>query len=318
MKKEGNLVYELNILMGLPGSGKSYYAKNNFHESSSCCHYSDFIIDLDKHMHNDMETTVKEACDNSDLKLFCTEFRHHARYYPIKVCVDGLITTKNNLFDVVKNLIEYISKYYNNEFDSKFYVHLNVHQWNEDRDGSLHNDALRIKCGERTLSSKISIEHCPYDNISEKDLEELTSLYSCITYTNIVKHNFHWCNYYDIVLEPLVENDMNTFGEYCGKSKYIYSEEWSGGGTWANCWGNEGAIYEDNPKEFEKLDKLLEKIAPNITYLQYKKIENACLSIEETEEYDYYGGCEKKLRWKCDLKKLYDLLKEMKYIEENG
>lgn len=320
MKKIGNQVYELNILMGLPGSGKSYYAKNNFHESSKYAHYPDFIVDLDKHMHDDIEMTVKEACDDSDLKVYCNELHPYGNV-PVKVCVDGLITTKDNLYNVVKNLIEYISKYHDSKWRGPFDVHLIVHQWKEDREGSLHNDALRVKCGERTLSSKISIENCPYETIGKEDLEQLALLYSCITNTNIVKHKFHWCNYYDIVLRPLVGIDRNEYyGGRChnentpGKTKYMYSEDWSGGGTWSNYKGDEGSIEADSPKEFVKLDKLLEKIAPNITYLQYKKIEKKCISIEETREYDYYGGCETNLRWKCDLEALYDLLKEMKLI----
>jgi len=46
--------------------------------------------------------------------------------------------------------------------------------------------------------------------------------------------------------------------------------------------------YDSEPK-FKVLDLILEKLKPNITYLQYKKIENMIHTNEETE-YEYYGN----------------------------
>ena len=69
-------------------------------------------------------------------------------------------------------------------------------------------------------------------------------------------------------------------------------------------------------KKFEELDNLLEEIAPNVTFLHYKKIRSQCVKTEESYERDYYGGGCSYLNWVCDLEKLYDLLEQQGYIEE--
>ena len=58
---------------------------------------------------------------------------------------------------------------------------------------------------------------------------------------------------------------------------------------------------------------MLEVIAPNLTFLQYKKIENECIEMDEWSNYEYYGGVTYKARYECDLYRLQELLNEMGY-----
>jgi hypothetical protein len=60
-----------------------------------------------------------------------------------------------------------------------------------------------------------------------------------------------------------------------------------------------------------ELDTLLEKVAPNISFLQYKKITNECISTKDFSEGDYYGGCVYYSQYVLDVKSLFDILKEI-------
>ena len=74
--------------------------------------------------------------------------------------------------------------------------------------------------------------------------------------------------------------------------------------------GNSPYKYEnDIPNDrFVVLDLVLEKIKPNISYLQFKKIEKMIHTNEETE-YAYYGNS---TDWKVE----YIILSELeKYLE---
>ena len=83
----------------------------------------------------------------------------------------------------------------------------------------------------------------------------------------------------------------------------------TGGMRGGSCWGGELKPMEDWEKdkepEFEALDKILEEICPNITFMQYKRI---CQSvIEEDSEYypDYYGNSTEYGVKKVKLENLY-------------
>ena len=73
----------------------------------------------------------------------------------------------------------------------------------------------------------------------------------------------------------------------------LVSEQWvSGGKRGGNCWGDsadELVIADDPPTEFAVLDELLELVCPNITYLQYRKLQKHIHRVEYTE-YEYYGN----------------------------
>jgi len=71
----------------------------------------------------------------------------------------------------------------------------------------------------------------------------------------------------------------------------VYSRYETGGRRGGNCWGNKAEAYAaEQPKEHMKvLDILLEKIAPQITFLQYRKIQELVHDSEETD-WEYYGN----------------------------
>ena len=71
------------------------------------------------------------------------------------------------------------------------------------------------------------------------------------------------------------------------KGRYIYSESLSLGGESGNCWEKKWSISVEEQKEFSELDDFLIKVAPDISFLQYKRIFNHCVDKVELHEYDY-------------------------------
>lgn len=81
--------------------------------------------------------------------------------------------------------------------------------------------------------------------------------------------------------------------------------------TGGSCWGGElhGETFGVPANWFQVLDMVLEKLSPEITYLQYKKIAKLIHSNDETE-YEYYGNS---TEWKVE----YIILSELeKFLNE--
>ena len=97
------------------------------------------------------------------------------------------------------------------------------------------------------------------------------------------------------------------------------SNKWCTGGAYGNCWNDSmSPVSAENPVDFTALDKLLEEICPNITFLHYKKITKECVETESSYEADYYGGGCHYANWVCDLRTLYSVLENLGYINEEN
>lgn len=163
------------------------------------------------------------------------------------------------------------------------------------REACLHNDI-----GRRTKSARITIQNEKYETPDCEYISKETGL-SCKLQKHIVVRKSN----YDMFCD--VNNIVNK--------EQLLSDSWSLGGTFGNCWNDKlGTLSPESPKPFKEFDELLERICPNLTFLQYKKLERECTEIAEYEESDYYGGTEYRSYHKCDLRKLYNLLNEMGYI----
>lgn len=75
------------------------------------------------------------------------------------------------------------------------------------------------------------------------------------------------------------------------------AEYWrTGGVSGGSCWDtgdNDDQFYdmESEPEpEFESLDKILEHFAPNVTFLQYKRLIQDCVERGDHRENEYYGN----------------------------
>ena len=113
-------------------------------------------------------------------------------------------------------------------------------------------------------------------------------------------------------------SDQGVFNEPYGcdgiKELIVYMRWSEGGSSGGNCWNDdESEEYdgEDKPK-FKALDMVLEILKPEITYLQFKKIEE---SLESTtkHEWEYYGNYDDYGIEYIKLKDLIEILESFYY-----
>jgi len=113
--------------------------------------------------------------------------------------------------------------------------------------------------------------------------------------------------------------DWKAFGEkyelYMDENGKVKGESWCLGGSWADCWGGGGSVSgEAQPDGFRELDELLEKVCPNITFLQYKGIYNEIVLTDEYGDSDYYGGSTSYAYKYFMVENLYNALKKRELI----
>jgi len=311
--------FTFHILVGLPGSGKTYFAESNF-PNQHWNHLEKFHIDLDNcKKTGNFKTDIFNALN--DKKYAMQEIYCRGHYNNVDICLDGLITTIEQIKSVMDVCLYYMKTCAASYLNYK--VKFVIHKWNDDRETCMLNDIKRVKDGVREHTSTISIENIPFDKFDINDFKTYFDNNENISDIIVKPHTVKKITTYDTIFYPLVSEDRNEYsGGRCRnenkpqKTKYMYSESWSGGGTWGNCWGDTGEISGDDPNDFKEFDELLERLCPNITFLQYKKIYHECVDIETTYEHDYYGGSETIHRWRCDMEKLYKLLIEKNFIKE--
>lgn len=122
--------------------------------------------------------------------------------------------------------------------------------------------------------------------------------------------------------EPKAEKSLfvKSVEQILGNQYYFRNEgklevTWTTGGmTGGSCYDKgEDVRYpveaEEEP-EFEALDRALEALCPQITFLQYKKLVKTVVSRDETFENAYYGNYYNKMTKSVDLNVLEQYLKE--------
>jgi len=92
-------------------------------------------------------------------------------------------------------------------------------------------------------------------------------------------------------------SDQGIFREPWGipvhiKEHVIYMRWETGGMTGGSCWGGEPYPYSGDPKpRFKVLDTVLKMLKPDISFLQFREIEDLIHTNHETK-YEYYGNSE--------------------------
>jgi hypothetical protein len=269
------------LCVGLPGSGKTYFLKNNYpNDRSTFDEDYEFLSDDDK---IDVVKTVGNRVKSN--------FQYLRIYNELKpIIIDCLITTNSELNKVIDRIYETSIK----EGVSDR-IHFVIHFWKENRELCLYNDKGR----RREKSSEISIRNLPleYPTVNNSDIDY-----------EIIEH--------DVIAAPSLNIYFNKYKDSQKNDFILTSESWSAGGSWGNCWGGSGTISPDPvPQSFKEFDEMLEKLCPDISFMTYKKLYNETVTIEERSENDYYGGTEYRHNYKCDLEKLHKLMVELNIIE---
>jgi len=271
----------ITILYGLPGSGKTFYTKRLENNWTSIVHMDDYIVD-------GKYKPISEVL--SGLKGI----------FKRNLVIDSLITTQEKLEDIIKETHDFFERCGGARHD------LTVVYWNEDRDACREN--INRRADGRNVS--VTINNIPFEEVDEGRI--IRFVYNMDRKVHILfKHRYVFTDgNWDFYFQPLIDNSWDQ------ADKYYYSDDWSRGGDWADCWGNHGDIEPSEQPEFTDFDKLLENVCPNISFIQYKRIFSECVEIDNFEESDYYGGTEYKSRYKLDVRKCYEMLRERNLIEK--
>ena len=270
--------YKIHILMGLPGSGKTFFAKS-FGDKVS-------YFDLDSnhgHITTDYILRILE-CYNEEV-----------------IVLDGLILTSEDLKFLLDTILGWGER-------RKKFLEFEIHYWKEDREGCLRNDELRVKdYFSRDKNSGITIRNAKFD--SPEVITNTLQSYPNLSF-NIQEHKVYSPSSLDLVIHKYSPRHVN--GKYV-----LTSKTWCNGGSWGDWRGNHGTVASEDPKEFTELDDLLTELCPEITFLQYKKICRECVTLETYEESDYYGGSTSNSYHMCRIEDLIKSLKEMNLIDED-
>lgn len=276
LKIDQNLVY-LYIVYGLPGSGKTTFLYKTF---------DFFKPDRDFQFFN-MDFFVKSG--RTDLKAFFKE-RFSPRYMgygqEYTFVVDGLFLTPKDVTEFVDKMAEFYDRCY---FAVQLYI------WKENREACLNNDEQRLEDGTRDVPSADTIKNAVYVVPQEKDL---VSNNPRVEYLKPEFKDVHYANNYE-----------KFFNRYNVNNDEMRSEEWRVGGSERSFYRDERSVDAEEAKDFDNLDKFLETMCPDISFLLYKKIKRECVTLEKRESYDYYSSYTYNY-WRCDLKKLYQILTE--------
>lgn len=281
----------VEILIGLPGSGKTHYAQTingekflNTYNNKTC--YIDFDASYKKNY------TLTRVLMDSDFPRGILQENKNWNHW----IFDGLFLTnesQKNLLDAMQDICK------KNKVFDEYVINVRFVYFKENREACLFNNSFR----EDSRQAQITIKNA---NIERPMLKEYAERYGLSFDFSIKEKNVRKMNLYEIKFKSK---------ESYEKQDEMHSEEWSLGGTWGNCWGDSGTISaSEKPNEFKEFDDLLLDICPNITLLQYKKLYRETVSIGTRHEYDYYGGSCTYEFYSCDLKKLYDMLVEMNLI----
>ena len=90
----------------------------------------------------------------------------------------------------------------------------------------------------------------------------------------------------------------------------------TGGYRGGSCYGDKAERYTVNEREpeFEDLDKILECFAPQVTFLQYKRLYQELVKEGNDCEADYYGNSTDYHTKSVNLKDLYGYLQEKSWV----
>ena len=109
---------------------------------------------------------------------------------------------------------------------------------------------------------------------------------------------------------------------YTGRGQMLPTRElsvkWMCGGAWGgNCWDDaEPEAYIPKPQqepEFKELDKILEKVCPNIGFLLYKEL-LALVEYDTYTEHEYYGNYTTYNTKRISVDTFWDFLKEKNLV----
>ena len=273
----------LHLTMGLPGCGKTSWAKELSKNNES--HWN--RGEKPYHIEYDEIRESNYGTKRTVIEQFKDRIQHIVKNY--ETIADSFISNTDGVISILEMI------------DLRYIENLTIHYWIPDKEACLWNDR-----GRRTEKAEITINNALIKFPDKQKIEAYLSGKKANVKIEIKKHTTErkpdWKVFFDENVKDIASLDEDG---------YIRSESWSLGGSWADCWGNNGSVSgEAQLSSFQEFDSILEKVCPNIGFLQYKNIYNQCVETGEKSEGDYYGGSVSYAYYKANLKNLYDILVE--------
>ena len=276
-------LFTINILIGLPGSGKSTFGNKMVNNQRA------ILIRFDDY--------IKDGKMSSYDEIWKDRFRYQTFYGPDFLILDGLFLTNSSRKSVIQSLIDYVE---HKKINNGYCYRIIYHFWNEDRETCLHNDK-----GRRSVDSSVTIKNAPYEPVDvdyiEKDIKDYVFDHQIKNHT--------------VARVTVYDKFFQSYGT-ASEPDIMKSEEWSLGGT-SGDYGIAVEMMKEQTPDFVEFDELIEQVCPNISYIQYKNVYRRCVIQKTRSVRDYYGGYEEKAWWECNLKELYKILLEKGLITED-
>lgn len=272
----------LRILIGLPGSGKTCFAKKLARNPGVVVFGENERQDKDWRIYK--RNSGKRYAPMSSEELFqnVSAFGQPAGTF----IMDGLFLSTERVLEAIRAA--------STAYQLKT---VTLDYWPENKEECLRNDYLRRRIGSSLSIRNLSI--CV-------DFDEIRRSYPQMRVKyHTVYHTPDWAIFFRPYL-PLENEEI------------LRSDDWVIGGESYDLDGNSYPITPDEPiVKFRELDILLMKICPNLPYLQYQEIFSDCVTVSEEEESDYYTRCTKRF-FVCNLRKVYEKLDEFGFIPTAG
>lgn len=279
---------KVEIMCGLPGSGKTTYAKRRQEEIDQKANsvprnqrvnalYAAYV-DMDKHM---IQRGTKRKVNDVGFWLTKADIGYLLRVRGT-VILDGLFLTQQVYEDLVKEMPDASA--------------IEFHYWEPDRASCRHNDKYR-----REQDSELTIASAP---LERPNLERLKAIYPNIP-VSLKVHTVARKDGFQLF------KDKYRLERDCGVGRNtLCSEEWVLGGESRDVWGDTSPMSTSSqPAEFDAFDELLTKIWPDIGFMQYKLLKRETVRAQQESKSDYYSHYTVGY-YECDLYRLYELLKE--------
>lgn len=273
----------LRITMGLPGSGKTHWSTE---ETKKSRRYDR------RNMRIDFDNFTKRKIDE---KRISQEISGCIRYsYNEQTIIDGLFLTYADIEKLLSML---------DPADWTYVKELTLEWWRPDIEMCLINDK-----GRRSENASITIKNAKLEEVDSEFIAKLEEKFPKLK--GKVKLNKH-----SIVMKPKWKAFAEEHELYIDDSGKVRGDSWCLGGSWGDCWGNHGSVSgEAPPDSFREFDAILEKVAPNISFLQYKRIYSECVQTDDYSDGDYYGGSTSHAYRYFYVEQLYNALKERELI----
>lgn len=280
--------FNLIILTGLPGAGKTTYANKNFSDYAEVMYIAYDDYKNEKNEYTPIGKIIKKQ-----------GFFHNYN----TIVFDGFIPDKEARIAAIYEILNATRKYWKNYCHSRkgdtVYFDVQEYFWEPDKEACLNNDKWR----NRPKSSKESINTWAslIEPLTKNDWDN--NLGEIFPEDKFIDTKFLYTEAYDYK-EGVIEYTKNYLTSNKSNPSILTGYSWN--------------TRYDSPREFIELDNILTKLCPNITFLQYKRLCRECeAKVIIDERYDDYYSNEPSIYnyWEVNIDKVHQWLIDNDLLE---